>query len=215
MLRKMIVACAVFAVLGLVAAGPAAAQGVLFVNNGNVGIGQENPDAPLVVEADGGGSLVDMVKLINNGSPQFRYINTANGVTWRLGPNPSGDFVFNEVADLGLAEMRVTTDGQVFVNGGGPLNVPDYVFADDYELMSINELEQFIADNGHLPNVPNAEEVKKTGLNLTKMPLHILEKVEELTLYTIEQHSSIEQLQTENALLRERLAALETAIAQQ
>lgn len=61
----------------------------------------------------------------------------------------------------------------------------DYVFADDYELKSLEEVEGFINQNGHLPNVPSAEEVEKDGLNLGDMDALLLAKIEELTLHMI------------------------------
>ncbi|QLE02011.1 hypothetical protein HX109_10765 [Galbibacter sp. BG1] len=63
---------------------------------------------------------------------------------------------------------------------------PDYVFKDDYKLKSIEEVEQFINREGHLPNVPSAEDLEKDGLDLKQMNLRLLEKIEELTLYVIQ-----------------------------
>jgi hypothetical protein len=70
----------------------------------------------------------------------------------------------------------------------------DRVFESKYKLLKINELEQFIRENGHLPNVPSAEEVVKNGVGLDVMVSKLLEKVEELTLYTIQQQKEIETL---------------------
>jgi len=64
---------------------------------------------------------------------------------------------------------------------------PDYVFADDYSLMSLEELEQSIQKNKHLPGIPSAAEIEENGLMLGDMQRKLLEKIEELTLYTIEQ----------------------------
>jgi hypothetical protein len=60
--------------------------------------------------------------------------------------------------------------------------------------------------------VPSAEEVKADGLDLSAFPLQLLEKVEELTLYTLAQHRTIEELSAGNAKLAERIAALEAAL---
>lgn len=64
-------------------------------------------------------------------------------------------------------------------------NVPDYVFSDDYELQSIDELEMYIQENKHLPNIPSAKDAAGKGVNLGKMQAKLLEKIEELTLYII------------------------------
>ena len=70
----------------------------------------------------------------------------------------------------------------------------DYVFNENYKLMPIDELEKFLNKNNHLPNVPNESEVKKNGIKVKKMNKILLEKIEELTLYTINQQKMIEQL---------------------
>jgi len=62
----------------------------------------------------------------------------------------------------------------------------DYVFKKDYTLKSLEEVEQFVNNNGHLPNIPSAEEVVKNGINLGEMDAKLLEKIEELTLYSID-----------------------------
>jgi hypothetical protein len=79
---------------------------------------------------------------------------------------------------------------------------PDYVFEKEYNLKTIQELESFINENKHLPNVPSAQEVNEKGVNVVNMDAALLEKIEELSLYIIEQNKKIEQ---QNA----RLQALE------
>jgi hypothetical protein len=74
-------------------------------------------------------------------------------------------------------------------------NWPDYVFHKDYRLKPLTELEQFISQNGHLPNVPSADVVNAEGVALGEMNRILLEKVEELTLYLIEQNKRIEELE--------------------
>lgn len=75
---------------------------------------------------------------------------------------------------------------------------PDYVFEQDYKLPSLSELEQYINTNKHLPEVPSAAEVKENGLSVGEMNAILLKKVEELTLYLIEQNKKIDQLQKAN-----------------
>jgi len=71
---------------------------------------------------------------------------------------------------------------------------PDYVFEKDYKKLSLNELEQFVKENKHLPNVPTAKEIEKDGQHLGEIQLKLLEKVEELTLYVIELKKEIDNL---------------------
>lgn len=72
----------------------------------------------------------------------------------------------------------------------------DYVFAKDYDLKSISEVEKFIDENGHLPNVPSAAQVKEEGINVADMARIQQEKIEELMLYIIQQNKRIEALET-------------------
>lgn len=74
-------------------------------------------------------------------------------------------------------------------------NWPDYVFGNDYQLPSLKDIETFIRTNNHLPDVPSALEVEKNGIDLGDNQTILLRKLEELTLYIIEQDKKAEQLQ--------------------
>jgi hypothetical protein len=73
----------------------------------------------------------------------------------------------------------------------------DFVFADDYKLMPLKQLEEYINEEKHLPEVPSAEEVVKEGVDLGQMQAKLLQKVEELTLYVIQQQKEISKQQKE------------------
>ena len=79
---------------------------------------------------------------------------------------------------------------QVIVSVG---TFPDYVFADGYQLMPLSEVEKYIIENKHLPNVPAANEVEKSGVDVGQLNVLMMEKIEELTLHTIRQQKVIEQ----------------------
>ena len=90
-----------------------------------------------------------------------------------------------------------------------PGSFPDYVFKEDYRLLTIDQLAAFIKANGHLPNIPTAKEVEANGQDLGLIQQKLLEKIEELTLYTIEQHkrlqtsdSRYQKLETQNLELK-------------
>jgi hypothetical protein len=74
-------------------------------------------------------------------------------------------------------------------------NWPDYVFNNDYKLMSLAEVQKFIDVNKHLPNIPSAATIEKEGLKVGEMQLLMMEKIEELTLYIIEQNKRITALE--------------------
>ncbi|MDV7697048.1 cell wall anchor protein [Chryseobacterium soli] len=80
----------------------------------------------------------------------------------------------------------------------------DYVFKKDYKLKTLEEVEKHIEQKGHLPNIPSAKEVEKDGINLGEMDAKLLEKIEELTLYSIEQNKKL-KLQSEKVEKLEKL----------
>jgi hypothetical protein len=86
---------------------------------------------------------------------------------------------------------------------------PDYVFKESYKLSSLEEIEQHILEEGHLPNFPSAEEVETMGYSLDDMTKRLLKTVEEMTLHTIQQEKKID---TQNSMMQQlvnRLEALE------
>jgi len=92
-------------------------------------------------------------------------------------------------------EVKVKTD----------ISVPDYVFEPDYELPPLSEIEAFVKEHKHLPEIPSATDIERDGLDLAEMNLQLLKKVEELTLHII-------QLNKTNGELIERVQASETRI---
>jgi len=82
---------------------------------------------------------------------------------------------------------------EVIVDVNGAL--ADYVFHPSYKLMPLYQVEQFVKTNSHLPEIPSAAEVTKNGLNMGEMQNKLLQKIEELTLYVIEQQKKIEELE--------------------
>ncbi len=81
-------------------------------------------------------------------------------------------------------------------------NWADYVFEPDYKLKSLDEIEQFIKENGHLPDIPSATQVQKNGVGLAEMNILLLKKVEELTLYIIDQQKEINSLKSDLTEIR-------------
>jgi hypothetical protein len=86
---------------------------------------------------------------------------------------------------------------------------PDFVFSKDYSLRSIKEVEKFILENKHLPEIPKADEIED-GLALGEMNMKLLQKIEELTLYMIEINNKLELLGTENIELKEEILEIKS-----
>ncbi|MDR2037053.1 MAG: hypothetical protein LBQ60_03935 [Bacteroidales bacterium] len=88
--------------------------------------------------------------------------------------------------DILASEIRVET------NAGA-----DFVFEENYPLKPLKEVEQFITENKHLPDIAPADTMIQNGVNMGKFQIQLLQKIEELTLYTIEQQKQIDELRSE------------------
>jgi len=150
-----------------------------------------------------------------NGSPYYGRIDNSRGSSYvRFLPgetkfefqNGSGNYINNvlvikESGNIGIGttypEAKLTVKGKIVaseiqVKDVG--NIPDYVFKPDYELMSLSKVEDFVKLNQHLPEVPSEKEFKENGMNMAEMNVLLLKKIEELTLYAIEQNKVIEEI---------------------
>ncbi|WP_152425146.1 translocation/assembly module TamB domain-containing protein [Nafulsella turpanensis] len=162
---------------------------------GNLGVGQS-----LVVggSADFSGNTsfkqnVEIVNSLNVSKIQVQEISFADG---------AGNFK----APVGFGATVVPAGYQVAVNGAILTtsvevseynNWPDYVFEKHYKLLSLTQIKDYINKNGHLPNIPSANEVKENGYNLSEMDAMLLEKIEELTLHLIDLKEENEELRKE------------------
>jgi len=170
--------------------------------NGNLGINISNPKVDLSFPAATG----KKISFYPGGSGDVGI--GVYGNEFRLHSDHAGaDITFGyDSYTAGFTErMRVKGNGQVCIGTTDPaagyiLNIggkaiaeevrvqlrsawPDYVFENDYSLKTLPELETYIQANNHLPNIPAASEVEKSGIALGEMQTKLVEKVEELTLY--------------------------------
>jgi hypothetical protein len=149
--------------------------GITFLESGldNAWIFYDESDDALRINADAGSGYRNDLIILADG--RICMGTTAAATGYKLSIN--GKAVCTEVLVEALASW------------------PDYVFNDDYDLMSLQELEKNIKQNNHLPGIPSAAEVEESGILLGDMQTKLLKKVEELTLYTIEQDKQIAELQ--------------------
>jgi hypothetical protein len=112
----------------------------------------------------------------------------------------------NHSGNVGIGTGTQVVDAKLAVNGNihakevlVDLNVPgpDYVFEADYDLLKLKEVESYLKENKHLPEVPSAKEMEANGVKLLEMNMLLLKKVEELTLYVIELEKKVEKLANE------------------
>lgn len=143
--------------------------------------------------------------LVSNGEGASPAWKTVAGISSLWSANANGDIYNTSVeGKVGIGITAVPTGYRLGVAGGiiteelklklQSSGWPDYVFADDYQLMSLTEVNGFIKKNKHLPGMAPATEMSKTGIEMEPVTIKLLEKIEELTLYTIELKKELEAL---------------------
>lgn len=152
----------------------------------------------------------------NNGTSWFHIKNSSNNsLEISQGANVDGQklVVIKNNGNFGIGsqnpDSRLTVKGKIHCEEVKvDLQVPaDYVFEKyytgtsilkaDYKMFTLEEVEEFIKKNNHLPEVPSAKQIKEEGLHLKEMTNLLLQKIEELTLYTIEQEKRIKKLESQ------------------
>ncbi|CAM1361501.1 conserved hypothetical protein [Tenacibaculum sediminilitoris] len=150
-------------------------------------------------------------------TPYKGLLASENDILWKK----QGSNTYFDTGSVGIGTtdtkgFKLGVDGKIAateVKVATYTNWPDYVFSKEYQLPTLQEVAQHIQEKGHLQNIPSAKEVKDNGgIELGEMNRKLLEKIEELTLYTIQQQKEIEELKKENRLLKkfeERINKLE------
>ena len=164
-------------------------------SNLSVGVNVSNPQAKLQI--NGGGS--------DNNTSSFLVNNNANTEMFRILDNGNIGIGIS-TPQTKLAVNGIVTAKKVKVTQSG---WPDYVFNENYALPNLQQVEQFINRYHHLPGIASEQEVEKNGVDLGDNQANLLKKVEELTLYVIQQNKELEQLKSENKVLATQQAALQ------
>lgn len=181
--------------------------------NGILGIGTSTPNALTLLDVNGRVAVRSLL-----------YVNDimgGNGGDIRIGPNTGaasstifmiGGVDASEVMrvhynkNVGIGTMapdeKLTVKGKIHtqevrVDMSGSL-VPDYVFEKDYKLKTLEEVENYIKEHKHLPEIPSSKEIEINGLMLAEMNMSLLKKMEEMTIYIIEQNKKINELEKQN-----------------
>lgn len=122
---------------------------------------------------------------------------------YKQGTTAKGKIVFayrDQDNNNWVTTAQINPDGYFYCRGIRVLPVgtayPDYVFAKDYKLMSLKDLEKYINDNHHLPNIPSATELEHSNsIDLAEMNRLLLEKVEEQTLYILQLEKRMQKIE--------------------
>lgn len=173
-----------------------------------------------ILSATSSGAPIDTVRNVgieldpgNKLQNEFFQISTGGFLGVEFGNEETVLFHAQEDGRVGIGttspEEKLTVAGTVYAQKvkvqAAAGTVPDYVFKDSYQLRPLSEVEQYVNQNSHLPDIPSADEVEKDGLYLDDMSLKLLQKVEELTLYLIEHEKKLKALEAENAALKNTL----------
>jgi len=134
---------------------------------------------------------------------------TSSGNVTMTGNVAIGGSTFATGYDLSVDGKIICEELRVNMSG----NWPDYVFRKDYDLMTIPELSRFIEQNGHLPEVPAASEIEKTGIDVGEMQKIMMKKIEELSLYIIQQQEGQEELSNYIIKQQEEIDELKNELA--
>lgn len=127
----------------------------------------------------------------NNGSVNLLNFAEFNGApqVWIGDHKPTGSY-----ANFNFAVEGKVVAQSIYVIASGSPNWADYVFAPGYKLPKLSDVESYYKTNQHLPEIPSAKEVAENGINVGDMNVLLLKKIEELTMYMVEQQKEIEKL---------------------
>lgn len=174
---------------------------------GNIGVNYDSSMYSIIIVVSGGGGSGSGNSLnAADGDPTDAvYVDNEGNVG--IGTTNPGIYKLAVNGTIKTKEVVVETTGW-----------SDFVFKEHYALMPLGQLEKYIKNNRHLPQIPSAEDVAVKGINIGSMQSRLLQKIEELTLYMIALEKKTEEFEKENKVLRsennvikKRLKALEKA----
>lgn len=183
---------------------------VLAGNTGDVTLGGNGQDGNLQLRSSAGGNTIflggeDGNILVGNAIRLEGKSSRVVGKDLQLRSSTGENTIFlgGDTSTI-LLGNTLKLDGKTgsIVLKDWTLSVPDYVFEDNYKLRELDELRSYLDRQKHLPEIPSAQKIYEEGINLGEFCMSLLKKIEELSLYVLQQHESIQEQ-------NERLAKLE------
>lgn len=205
--------------------GAGAGTGVFVKNNGDVGIGTTAPQSALDINGNtnfrgnlllndnavyltpggdyiAGSNASGNSELYTRGQLVLSCNGNSTGQSFLLKNNNATALAVTQGGNIGIGTTspseKLSVDGNILARKVRVMQSgwSDYVFNSDYKLLSLSSLESFIKQNNHLPDVPSAKEVEEIGISVGDNQALLLKKIEELTLYIIDQDKRIRQLES-------------------
>jgi len=207
---------------------------MVFMPNGNIGVGTTTPAAKFDIKANADNQ--DLFRLSHPGSPLNASFSIGFGKNNTNNSNTAIDFKVQYSSDyynvfsinrqnrdmyyIGEGYFGIGTDSpQSLLSVNGTITSKevkvtmegwsDFVFQPTYQLKPLEEVETYIKENQHLPDVPSEATVKEEGIALGEMDATLLQKIEELTLYVIDLNKKYKNLEKENQDIRAKNQELE------
>ncbi len=190
--------------------------------NGRVGIGTDDPAVQVHVHANVSPTELKLESIshdatlsLQHGQHTWDYTldhDLDNNLFWKY--NNTTNMVLSHDGRMAIGSDEMATGYHLSVNGKIiaeeircqlKADWPDYVFAPDYPLMPLDQLEVSIKEKGHLPGIPPASAIDGHGFDVAAMQVNMMEKIEELTLYVLQLHQRIAELEKENALISQTM----------
>lgn len=169
---------------------------ITILSSGHVGIGTSSPKQKLHVN---GSTRIEGNVELRNG---HRFMGTITNHSLYLRTNNTNQLTILGNGNVGIgispiSNAKLTVNGKILATEVEVVSQiqSDFVFEADYELMTLSDVKNFIGANKHLPGIPSMHEFAENGQNLAEVQDLLLRKIEELTLYILEQEERIKELE--------------------